>query len=140
MSKFFVQMFLSVLVAAGAAVGFSPHGKGELHKTFREAKSFVYEISDSIFHTVKNVEVESEVSVEASAESSLESELEANVESAVDTDLDLDFDKSSKKSSKKSSESSIETSLSAESETEAEVEIGGVNLEVENQLETDILR
>ena len=55
MSKFFVQMFLSVLVAVGAAIGFGPNVRGEIHKTLGEAKSLAHEMTQSMFQTVKSV-------------------------------------------------------------------------------------
>jgi hypothetical protein len=121
MSKVFIQMLLSIVVAVSAAVGFSPEVKGKVSKIVREAKTFTHEISQSVFHA-------SEVDAELSAEASLESEVEAEAGSETDADLDLD----------KLPETNLETSLSAESETETEIKTKDVKLDLENEIESQL--
>jgi uncharacterized membrane protein len=127
-SKFFVQMVLSVLVAVSAAIGFSPNLKGEVHKTLGEAKSLTHEMTQAIFQTASNVKSEANVSTKAS------------VESEVNAEADGDLHLRSERTSRKPLETEIESSLSAESETEAEAEIAphNVNLNVEHEIESDL--
>jgi len=47
-SKFFIQMLLSMAVAVGAAVGFSPDVKGVLKKAPEETKAFVHDVSGAL--------------------------------------------------------------------------------------------
>ena len=48
MSKIFIQMFLSLVVAVSVAVGFSPEVKGKVSKTLRQAKIFTQETAQLI--------------------------------------------------------------------------------------------
>ena len=43
MSKFFAQLLLSIMIGVGAAVGFRSDVRGELNKTWREAKASLHE-------------------------------------------------------------------------------------------------
>ena len=132
MSKLFIQMLLSLVVAASAAVGLDPEVKGEVHKTLKEAKAFAHEMGESVIDAADGIEASAETSVDA-AETSLESKAEVDVESEMEVELDVDFDKSSKKS-----DSRVEASAAAEAETETEVEAENLDLELENGLESDL--
>jgi len=126
MSKFFVQMVLSVLVAVSAAIGFSPNVRNEVHKTLGEAKSLVHEMKWEIFHTVKNVDADAEIATKAEGES------------AVNSDVDVDLNLIANQASEKSAETNIESALSAESETEAAISSNNGSLNLEHELETDL--
>ena len=133
MSKFFIQMVLSLVVAASAAVGFRPEVRGEVNKTLREAKTITRGIAESIFHGA-SVEAEAEVSTEAptSTEASLKSEAEVEAELGPNAELALD------KTLDGLSVTRAETYLSTESEIEAEVESNHLNLEAENEIESQL--
>jgi hypothetical protein len=152
MSKFFLQMVLSVLVGVSAAIGFSPSVRNEVHKTMGEAKSLAHGMTQAFFHTVKSVNADTEISTEASVESKITSEADVDLnlasdndrstEAAVETEVESDADLNliSDKASKKSPRPKIEPSLSAETETEAEAEIetNNVNLDLEHELESTL--
>jgi hypothetical protein len=126
MSRFFIQMLLSIAVAVSAAVGFSPDAQGKVKKSLREAKSFVHEATQSIFNTASTLNPEAEISADVSAETSLESKLDAA------GDLELD------KSSKKSSEVGVGTSLSTGTGTAAQIDSNNADLDLKKKIESDV--
>jgi transcription termination factor NusB len=118
MTKFFIQLLLSIMLGVGAAVGFSPDIREKVHETWDEATTFVHETAQAAFETIAGVEIKPEASAETSvetdidtevsaeaeieAEAELEAELEAEVEAELEeleneiesgVDLGLDFDK-----------------------------------------------
>jgi hypothetical protein len=125
MSKFFIQMLLSLVVAVSAAVGFSPEVKRTVHTTLREVKAFTQDITRSIFQA-PSVQVDTEVSVsaEASSEASLKSEAEGELESETNANVELD------KVLNDLSETSVGTLFSAESESETEIKSNQAKLDL----------
>ncbi|HEU0292457.1 MAG TPA: hypothetical protein VFR47_06960 [Anaerolineales bacterium] len=115
MSKFFVQLLLSVIVSVSAAVGFNPHAREKLHETWREAKALVRETTQAAFETVSGVEVNTEASTEASVET------DVDAEAFADTDT----------------EAGVELEADAEIETEAEAEFHDAVLELESEIESE---
>jgi DNA integrity scanning protein DisA with diadenylate cyclase activity len=133
MSKFFIQMLLSLVVAVSAAVGFRPEVKGTVSKTLREAKAFTQEIAGSIFQA-SNVEVEAEASVstEASAEALLKHQAEGELESETNANVELD------NALNGLSETNVGILFSAESEGETEIKSNQANLNLENEIESQL--
>ncbi len=133
MSKFFIQMLLSLAVAVSAAVGFSPAVKGKVNKILREAKTFTQEIAQSIFQAA-SVDAEAEVSAEASTEASLKNDVGGKVELGTNADLELD------KALEGLSETSVGTLLSTESKTQVDVKSNDLKLknEIESQLDLEV--
>ena len=129
MSKFFIQMLLSMAVAASAAAGFNPTGKGEVNKTLKEVKAFAHEIARSIGEVGVKAETDAEVLVQVPLESLMKGEADAE----VDAEAEPVPDKSPKKS-----ESNKETSVSAQSESGADVDLSNIDLQLDNELESDL--
>jgi hypothetical protein len=108
MSKFFIQMLLSIMLGVSAAVGFNPEARERVHATWDEAKAFVHETAQAAFETVKEVEINHEASTDAS------------LETAVDTEVSTRAD----------------AGAQAELEAEAEAELQDATLELENEIES----
>lgn len=145
MSKFLIQMFLSVMVAISAAVGFSPNLKGEVHKAWREANKFSQQTVHSVFDTA-TVESEAEVELELGRKKSsdklpgIDAETETSLSIKSETEVEADLELNRKKASHKLPriDAELETSLSVESEAEAEVEANEVNVDLENEIESGL--
>lgn len=114
MSKFFVQLLLSVIVSVSAAVGFNPGAREKLKQTWHEAKAFVHEGTQNAFQTVSGVEI----NTGASADTSLESDLDADLSADADTEAQAE--------------------LEAEAETELEADMESAALELESELESTV--
>jgi hypothetical protein len=130
MSKFIIQMLLSVSVAVGAAAGFSPAVKSEVNKGFREVQAFAREVTRLVFDAGSTVDAEAEASLESSTEIGL-GDVETELELAPGAEIDLG------KSSRKS-EGNFEASFAAESESEAEIELERGNPGLENEIQSDL--
>lgn len=142
MSRFFVQLLLSLLVGVGAAVGFRPDVRGEVNKTLREAKGFIAETDEAALETAADVStrVEADVSVSAEADSSVsaEDELEVEADAQADVDVDAEVDRGRPLRNNSSPEVSLDGSLEANSEMGVEVEAGELELELENETESSL--
>lgn len=123
MSKFFIQMLLSMAVAVSAAVGLSPDVKKELEKAAGEMKAFVHDLSGAL----------AEAEVEPSTEIYSTSSLAGEVETGVEIEPDVAFNKASKKS-----RAGLEASLASQSESQVEAGWKDAELELENELESDL--
>lgn len=115
MSKFFVQLLLSVIVSVSAAVGFNPHAREKLHETWSEAKALVRETTQAAFETVSGLDVKTEASADASVETDIEAEVSADAEAEAGVELESD----------------------AEIEAEAEADLEDAILELESEIESD---
>ncbi len=84
MSKFFVQLLLSVIVGVSAAFGFSPSVKGKLYEALQQADTSVHEMVNAVAQNVSDVaasissDSSIKTSVEVSAESDEKAEFNAN--------------------------------------------------------------
>jgi hypothetical protein len=115
MTKFFVQLLLSVIVSVSAAVGLNPNAREKLHETWNEAKALVRETTQAAFETVSGVEVNKEASVEASVETEMDAEASADTDTAARAELEAE----------------------AEIEAEAEADLEDAILELESEIESD---
>ena len=98
MSKFFVQMLLSIMVGAGAALGFSPQVRSGLHETLQETKDFLRETAGTIVENVHDLatEVDASISVQTSTDVSADenggtAELDVNSGVNVKNDSGISF-------------------------------------------------
>jgi len=114
MTKFFVQLLLSVIVSVSAAVGFNPGAREKLNQTWHEAKAFMQEATQNAFQTVSSVEI----NMGASADTALESDIAADL--SVDADVEA------------------QAELEAEAETELEAGMESAALELESELESAV--
>lgn len=133
MSKFIVQVFVSVMVAVSAAIGFSPSVREEVNKTLGEAKAFTQEVAQSILHTA-NVEAEAKVSAEASTstEASSKSQVEGTVELGSEANLELD------QALDRLSEINTNTLLSTDSATQLKIKSNDPKLKLKNKTESQL--
>jgi hypothetical protein len=116
MSKFFIQLLLSIMLGVSAAVGFSPEAREKVHAAWDEAKAFVQETVQAALETVEEVEIQHE----ASANASFKSDVDAEVSTQVDTGV--------------RAESGADAEANLKAGTEAKLE--DVTLELENQIES----
>ena len=114
MTKFFVQLLLSVIVSVSAAVGFNPGAREKLNQTWHAAKAFAHEAAQNAFQTVSSVEI----NTGASADTSLESDIEAGLSAEAETEAQAE--------------------LEAAAETEWEAGIENAALELQSELESDV--
>ncbi len=79
MSKFFVQLLLSVIVGVSAAFGFSPSVKGKLYEALQQADTSVHEMVNAVAQNVSDVaaSISSDSSIKTSVEVSAESDEKA---------------------------------------------------------------
>jgi hypothetical protein len=119
MSKFFVQLLLSLVVVVSAAVGFSPDVKGKVRRTWREAQTFTQEIAQSIL-AASYVEAASELSAEASTKASADGEVQVE---AAETDASLNLDEALDSFSEPNGETSVITEASLKDKEAGATEI-----------------
>jgi hypothetical protein len=114
MTKFFIQLLLSVMLGVGAAVGFNPHVREKAHETWDEAKAFVRETAQAALETVAGVEIKPEASADTSVETDIDTEVSAQAEIEAEAELE------------------------AEIEAEVEAELEDAKLELENEIESGV--
>ena len=75
MSKFFVQMLLSVMVGISAALGLNPHVKSQLHDAWHEAGTYLQETTNVVFKNASALKtnVNAGIAVQAVSKSSTSS-------------------------------------------------------------------
>ena len=81
MSKFFVQMLLSVMVGISAAFGFNPHLKSQLHEAWQEGGTYLHEMTKVVFNSTDDLktDVNARISVHTLSKSSAESSEKVNL-------------------------------------------------------------
>ena len=80
MSKFFAQLLLSIMISVGAAVGFRSDVRGELNKTWREAKVSLNERANITLDSAGDVktQVNTAVTVWAKANTNVKASIKDN--------------------------------------------------------------
>ncbi|HSJ87562.1 MAG TPA: hypothetical protein VK909_10170 [Anaerolineales bacterium] len=75
MSKFFVQMLLSVMVGISAALGLNPHVKSQLHDAWQEAGTYLHQTTSVAFKNASTLKtnVNAGIAVQAVSKSSTSS-------------------------------------------------------------------
>jgi len=128
MAKFFAQLFLSAMVALGAAAGFNPHVKDKAAETLSEAKALAHAATRSALETIAEADLSGDVSLSASTEAggsaSVDADAQAGTEGNAVLNLDGLFDEAA----------SADGSLSAESQTDVGVEGSGIGFNLTNAL------
>jgi hypothetical protein len=114
MTKFFIQLLLSIMLGVGAAVGFSPDIREKVHETWDQATTFVHETAQAAFETVAGVEIKPEASADTSVETDIDTEVSAEAEIEAEAELKAKF------------------------EAEVEAELEDAKLELENDIESDV--
>jgi len=86
MSKFFVQLLLSVIVGVSAAFGFSPSFKSKLHVSLQQADTSLHETVNTVAENVSDVaaNISSNSSIKTKAEVSAKSDEKARLNANSD--------------------------------------------------------
>jgi hypothetical protein len=81
MSKFFVQLLLSVMVGISAALGFNPQVKSQLHGAWQEVGTYLHETTNVVFKSANDLkpDVNTGISVQAVSKSSAKGSENANL-------------------------------------------------------------
>lgn len=128
MTKLFTQLFLSAMVAFGAAAGFNPHMKDKVVETLSEAKALAHEAARSTLETIAWVGLNGDASVSASVEADASASAQADAQTKADGNAVLDFDGLS------DGAASANGSLSAESQTDVSLESRGFGFNLSNAI------
>ena len=113
MSKFFIQLLLSIMLGVSAAIGLNPHAREKVYKAWNEATVFVHEKTQAAFETVQGVKIQPKVSADASLEAKTKAKISKDSISAttkLETELGTDLEAGAKlKDAKLKLESEIES-------------------------------
>jgi hypothetical protein len=82
MSKFFLQLLLSIMLGVSAAIGLNPHAREKVYKTWNEATVFVHDKTQAAFETVQGVKIQPKVSADASLEAQTKTKISTDAISA----------------------------------------------------------
>jgi hypothetical protein len=92
MSKFFIQMLLSVMVGVSAALGLSTDAKSELRESLREAKAYLHERANVVIENAHeltekiDVAISTKTSAQASSDSTEKLDVKVNNSLSVKSD------------------------------------------------------
>lgn len=90
MSKFFIQLFVSVLIGLGAAVGFSPRARGELNQTLHETKAILSDKANVSVKTAGNVKTQVNTSVSVAAQANAKASTKGNLKADTKASTSVD--------------------------------------------------
>jgi hypothetical protein len=90
MSKLFAQLLLSIMIGVGAAVGVRSDVRGEVHKTFREAKVSFQETAKITVDSAANVKTQVNTAVSVSAKKNMKVNVSANVKASINDNAKVD--------------------------------------------------
>jgi len=81
MSKFFVQMLLSVMVGVSAALGFSPAAKSELRDVLQDANAYLRERTNAVIENAHDLagKMDAAISAKATSQASADGTEKADV-------------------------------------------------------------
>ncbi len=140
MSKFFIQLFLSVLIGLGAAAGFSPHVREELNQTWHKTNTSLHEVANVTVKTGSDVMTQAKTSVSVSAQADAKASTKGNLKADTKANSSLDAQVVTKGALIDDSltKSSLDASLKVDSQTNAKINTEGVDLSVKDKTNTTL--
>jgi hypothetical protein len=87
MSKFFLQMLLSVMVGVSAALGFNLDSKSRLHETLQAANTFLRATSNSIAGTASDITAKINAAISVKGNTKASAANSEKMEVKVNSDL-----------------------------------------------------
>ncbi len=138
MSKFSVQLLLSVLIAVSATLGFSPNAKGELSKTGHAVKVSLRETIHAALGTVSEVaaHVNEAVSGQVKVKSSIAGDEKADIKAKNSSDVQVITGGNLLDNS--ASDFSLDSSLTTDSQTNAEEGTQGLDLNLKDKTKSTL--
>lgn len=140
MSKFFIQMFLSVLIGLGAALGFSPHVREELNQTWHKTNASLQETANVTVKTDGDVVAQAKTSVSVSAQTNAKASIKGNLkaDTKANSNLDAQAVAAGALIGDSLSKPSLDTSLKVDTQTSAKINTEGVDLNVKDKTKTTL--
>ncbi len=140
MSKFFIQLFVSILIGLGAAAGFSPHVRGELNQTWHETKAFFRETANATVKTADDVmtQVNTSVSVSAQADGKALTKGNLKADTKASSNLDAQVVTGSTLIDDSLSKSALDASLKADSQTNDKINTQTTDLNVKEKTKSTL--
>ena len=142
MSKFFAQLLLSIMISVGAAVGFRSDVRGELNKTWREAKVSLHETAKINLDSAANVktQVNTAVSVWAKANTNVKASIKNNAKADAKAkgNVNVQMSTGGNLLDESLSNFSLDGSLNTNSQTSAGVDGQGLELDLKNKTKSTL--
>ena len=142
MSKFFAQLLLSIMISAGAAVGFRSDVRGELNKTWREAKVSLHETAKINLDSAANVktQVNTAVPVWAKANTNVKASIKDNAKADAKAkgNVDVQVITGGNLLNIVVPDLSLDGSLNTNSQTSAGVDAHGLELDLKNKTKSTL--
>ena len=142
MSRFFAQLLLSIMISVGAAVGFRSDVRGELNKTWREAKVSLHETAKINLDSAANVktQVNTAVTVSAKANTNIKASIKDNAKAGAKAKGNVDVQVSSGCNllDNSFSDFSLDSSLNTNSQTNIGADAQGLELDLKNKTKSTL--
>jgi len=142
MSKFFAQLLLSIMISVGAAVGFRSDVRGELNKTWREAKVSLHETAKINLDSAANVktQVNTAVSVWAKANTNVKASIKDNAKADAKAkgDVDVQMSTGGNLLNNVIPDLSLDGSLNTNSQTNVGADAQGPELDLKNKAKSTL--
>ena len=142
MSKFFAQLLLSIMISVGAAVGFRSDVRGELNKTWREAKVSLHETAKINLDSAANVktQVNTAVSVWAKANTNVKASIKNNAKADAKAkgNVNVEMSTGGNLLDNSFSDFSLDSSLNTNSQTNIGADAQGLELDLKNKAKSTL--
>ena len=142
MSKFFAQLLLSIMISVGAAVGFRSDVRGELNKTWREAKVSLHETAKINLDSATNVktQVNTAVSVWAKANTNVKASIkdDTKTDAKAKGNVDVQVSTGGNLLNNVVPELSLDGSLNTNAQTNIGADAQGLDLDLKNKTKSSL--
>ena len=142
MSKFFAQLLLSIMISVGAAVGFRSDVRGELNKTWREAKVSLHETAKINLDSAANVktQVNTAVTAWAKANTNVKASIKDNAKADAKAkgNVNVQMSTGGNLLDNSFSDFSLDSSLNTNSQTNIGADAQGLELDVKNKTKSTL--
>jgi len=142
MSKFFAQLLLSIMISVGAAVGFRSDVRGELNKTWREAKVSLHETAKINLDSAGDMKTQVNTAVSASAKANANAKafIKGNVTADAKTkgNVDVEMVTVGNLLDESPSNFSLDSSLNTNSQTNVGADALGLDLNLKNKTKSTL--
>jgi hypothetical protein len=138
MSKFFAQLLLSIMISVGAAVGFRSDVRGELNKTWREARLSHGETAKINLDSAANVKTQVNTAVSVWAKANTNVKDNAKADAKVKGNVDVQVSTGGNLLNNVVPDLSLDSSLDTNSQTNVGADAQGLELDLKNKTKSTL--
>jgi hypothetical protein len=128
MSKFMVQLMLSVMVGVSAALGFNPHIKSQLHETWQGASTFLHQTTKAVIDTAGDLTAKVNAGISVKATSQASTKDSGKVEVNVNSNLKANSGNGDSLLDNLLPDFSVNNSLTNQTQTRVETDASGLDV------------